>query len=228
MKTERRREGREERREREKQKEKDEWIPKTILGKKVKGGEISSMNEVIESKLPLIEPQILDYIFPDLEEKMVDFTKTTKVRRAGRQFSFRATVLIGDKKEFLGIGTGKHKEKWPAVRKATRRAKLNLTRIRKGCGSWECTCGTGHSIPFKVKGKASSVKIELMPAPKGTGLVVGNNIKDVFDFVGIRDVWSKTSGSTETKLNFIRATINALSKTTSLKVSDEIKKKVAK
>ena len=218
-----------ERREREKKKpEEMEWIPKTILGKKVKSGEITSMKEAIASKLPLLEPQIIDYLMPDLEEKMVDFKKTTKVRRAGRQFSFRATVLIGDKNEYIGIGTGKHKEKWPAIKKATRKAKLNLVKIRKGCGSWECTCGTGHSIPFKVTGRKGSVNITLMPAPKGTGLVVGNNIKEVFDFVGIKDVWSKTRGATDTKLNFIRATINALSQTTSMKVSEEIKKKVSK
>ncbi|MBU2100935.1 30S ribosomal protein S5 [Candidatus Micrarchaeota archaeon] len=220
-------EERKERR-REPQKEEIEWIPKTSLGKKVKSGEISSMNQAIESKLPLLEPQIIDFLLPDLEEKMVDFKKTTKVRRSGRMFSFRASVIVGDKNEFIGIGTGKHKEKWPAVKKATRRAKLNLIRVRKGCGSWECTCGTGHSIPFNVKGKGGSVKIELKPAPKGTGLVVGNNIKDVFVFVGIKDVWSKTRGATDTKLNFIRATINALSKTTSMKVSEEIRKKVSK
>ncbi len=208
--------------------EEEEWIPKTILGKKVKSGEINSMKEAMESKLPLIEPQITDYLLPDLEEKMVDFKKTTKVRRAGRQFAFRATVIIGDKNQYIGIGTGKHKEKWPAIRKATRKAKLNLTRTRKGCGSWECTCGTGHSIPFKVTGKSSSVKISLFPAPKGTGLVAGNDIQEVFRFVGIKDVWSKTRGATDTKLNFIRATINALSKTTSMKVSDEIRKKVSK
>ncbi len=222
------REDREKRKETQKKEELAEWIPKTTLGKKVKNGDIASMNEVIESKLPLIEPQIVDYLLPDLEEKMVDFKKTTKVRRAGRQFSFRATVLVGDKNQFIGAGTGKHKEKWPAVRKATRRAKLNLIRVRKGCGSWECTCGTGHSIPFKVKGSCGAVKIELMPAPKGTGLVVGNKIKDVFDFVGIKDVWSRTRGATDTRLNFIRATINALSKTTSMKVSEEIRKKALK
>lgn len=215
--------------EREKKKPEElEWIPKTILGKKVKSGEIGTMKEAMESKLPLIEPQIIDYLMPDLEEKMVDFKKTTKVRRSGRQFSFRATVIIGDKNEYIGIGTGKHKEKWPAIRKATRKAKLNLVKVRKGCGSWECTCGTGHSIPFKVTGKEGAVKITIIPAPKGTGLVVGNNIKDVFNFVGIKDVWSRTIGATDTKLNFIRATINALSQTTSMKVSDEIKKKVSK
>ena len=217
-----------ERKDKRKEREEIEWIPKTTLGKKVKSGEISSIKEAIESKLAYLEPEITDYLMPDLEEKMVDFKKTTKVRRAGRQFSFRATVIIGDKNEYIGIGTGKHKEKWPAIRKATRRAKLNLISVRKGCGSWECTCGTGHSIPFRVNGRNGAVKIELMPAPKGTGLVVGNHIKTVFEFVGIKDVWSKTRGSTSTKLNFIRATINALSKTTSMKISEEIKKKVSK
>ena len=68
----------------------------------------------------------------------------------------------------------------------------------------------------------------MLPAPKGTGLVVGNNIKDVFEFAGITDVWSNTLGSTDTKLNFVSAAIDALGKTTRMKVSNEIAKKEEK
>ena len=123
------------------------------------------------------------------------------------------------------MGTAKDKEKWPAIKKATNKAKLSLVRVRKGCGSWECTCGMPHSIPFQVKGKCASVRITLKPAPKGVGLVAGDNIKQVLEFVGIKDVWSETRGSTATKLNFVRATIDALSKTTGMKASEEMMKK---
>lgn len=205
----------------------EDWIPKTELGKKVKAGEITSIEEIFEKNLSILEPEIVDCLLA-LEEKMIEFTKTTRMTMAGRRFSFRAAVLVGNKNGYIGLGTAKDMEKFPALRKATRQAKLSIVRVRRGCGSWECTCGLSHSVPFKVNGKSSSVKIALLPAPKGTGLVVGDNIKDVFRFAGITDVWSNCFGSTDTKLNFVRAAIDALSKTTKMKVSSEIAKKEEK
>jgi small subunit ribosomal protein S5 len=211
----------------DKEKSLAEWIPKTGLGKKVQAGEITSIEDVFAKNIPILEPEIVDTLL-DLDEKMVDFQKTTRMIMAGRRFSFRATVLVGNHNGYVGIGIAKDVEKWPALRKAKRQAKLNLVKVRRGCGSWECTCGLGHSVPFKVTGKCASVKIALLPAPKGTGLVVGDNIKDVFKFAGITDVWSNTSGSTDTKLNFVRAALDALNKTTKMKVSNEIAKKEEK
>jgi len=215
------------RRKDDKEKTLAEWIPKTELGKKVRAGEITSIEEIFAKNLPILEPEIVDTLL-DLDEKMVDFKKTTRMIMAGRRFSFRASVLVGNHNGYVGIGIAKDVEKFPALRKAKRQAKLNLVKVRRGCGSWECTCGLGHSVPFKVTGKCSSVKIVLLPAPKGTGLVVGNNIKDVFEFAGIVDVWSNSSGSTDTKLNFVRAAIDALGKTTKMKASNEISKKEEK
>jgi small subunit ribosomal protein S5 len=194
-----------------------EWIPKTELGRRVKNGEITSLNEIIDANIPILEPEIVDFLLPGLEEKVVDFKKTTRVTRSGRHFSFRAAVLVGDKNEFVGIGIAKDAEKWPAVRKAARRARLNLKRVRRGNGSWESTSNLKNSIPFRVEGKCASVRVTLMPAPEGTGLVAADSIKDVLRFVGIKDVWSSTRGATGTKLNFIIATIDALSKTTQKK-----------
>lgn len=210
-----------------KEKELASWVPKTALGKKVLAGEITSMEEIIKNNQPVFEPEIVDYLMP-LEEKMIDFKKTTRVVRAGRKFSFRVSVLVGNKNGFVGIGTAKDNEKWPAVRKATRKAKTNLVKVRTGCGSWECTCGAGHSVPFKVSGKNASVRITFLPAPKGTGLVAGDAVKDVLKFAGIQDVWTKVSGATDTTLNFVKAAIDALSKTTKMKASEEIEKKGAK
>jgi len=222
------REGAEERRiaraEEKKAKELAEWVPKTELGKKVLAKEITSLDEVFKNNQPILEPEIVDYIMP-MEEKMIEFKKTTRVVRAGRKFSFRVTVLVGNKNGFVGVGTAKDNEKWPAVNKATRKAKLNLVRVRRGCGSWECICGTGHSVPFKVEGKNASVKITFLPSPKGTGLVAGDAVKDVLRFAGVTDVWTKVSGATDTRLNFVKAAIDALVKTTKMKVSDDIEKK---
>ncbi|MFH1257198.1 MAG: 30S ribosomal protein S5 [Candidatus Diapherotrites archaeon] len=203
----------------------DKWVPRTELGRKVKDKEISSLEEVFQKNYKIMEPQIVDSLLGDVHEKMIGFTKTTRVIAAGRQFSFRAAVIVGDGKSYVGVGTGKDRERWPAIRKAGKNAKLHLIKVRKGCGSWECTCGTSHSVPFKVEGSSSSVRVILYPAPKGTGLVIGDKVKDVLRFVGIRDVWSDTRGSTDTTLDFVQATINALSKTTSMKVSNDIEAK---
>jgi len=200
------------------------WVPKTALGKSVLAGKITSLEEIFNSNQPILEPEIVDYLMP-MEEKMVEFRKTTRVVRAGRKFSFRVAVLVGNKNGFVGIGTAKDDDKWPAIKKATKKAKLNLVKVRRGCGSWECTCGTGHSVPFKVSGKNASVKVTFLPAPKGTGLVAGEAVKDVLLFAGVTDVWTKVKGATDTRLNFLKAAIDALKKTTKMKVSNAIEKK---
>jgi small subunit ribosomal protein S5 len=87
---------------------------------------------------------------------------------------------------------------------------MNIIPVRRGCGSWECTCGEPHSLPFTVYGKAGSVEVVLFPAPKGTGLVVGPALKTLLTFAGIRDVWSRTKGATYTSENFIKAGYMAL------------------
>ncbi|MAG21985.1 MAG: 30S ribosomal protein S5 [Candidatus Diapherotrites archaeon] len=209
----------------EKEKELTAWIPKTRLGKKVKAGEITSIEEIFKENTPVQEPEIIDILL-NLEETVVDVKKTTRVVRAGRKFSFRVAVLVGNKNGVIGLGTAKDAEKWPAVKKAARKAKLNLVQIARSCGSWECTCSIQHSVPFRVSGKNAAARITLLPAPRGVGLVVGDNIKDVLRFAGVSDVWCKVTGATSTKLNFIRATIDALSKTTKMKASNAITKKM--
>lgn len=206
----------------------ENWVPKTELGKKVKSGEIGSLEQLFDLNFPVLETEIIDALASDLNEELVEFSKTTRVVRSGRIFSFRASVLVGNKNGFVGIGSAKDKEKIAAIRKATNSAKLNLVKVRRGCGSWECTCGMQHSIPFKVDGRCASVKIKLMPAPKGIGLVAGDNIKTVFKFAGISDIWAESRGSTGTKLNFVKAAVDALSKTSGMKMSDSIKKKLEK
>ncbi len=219
---EREKSKREERRE----KELVEWVPRTELGRKVLNGEIKSLEEILSTNRKIMEPEIANYL-QELEEKVIDVQKTARVVRAGRKFSFRVAVLVGNRQGIVGLGTAKDKEKWPAVRKAAKNAKLNLVIVKRGCGSWECTCNEEHSVPFKVVGKNASVRVTLYPAPKGVGLVVGDNIKPVMEFAGIKDVWSKTSGSTDTTLNFVRAALNALENISKVKVSEDMEKKLA-
>ena len=180
------------------------WVPKTELGKKVMAGEITDINHIFDQNLAVLEPEIIDKLL-DLEEKVVDVKKTTRVIESGRKFAFRVTTLVGNRSGIVGIGVAKDTEKWPAIRKASKNARMHLIRVRRGCGSWECGCGAAHTVPFKVIGKSASVRVTFLPAPRGVGLVAGNAIKDVLIFAGITDVWTKVRGATDTKLNFIQA-----------------------
>ncbi len=202
-----------------------DWVPKTELGKKVLSGQVKSLEEILKKGNKIQEPEIVDYL-TDLKEEIIDIRKTTRVVRAGRKFSFAAAILVGDENGVIGLGTAKDKERLQAIKKAAKKARLEIIKIDKGCGSWECQCGTKHSIPFKTEGKSGSVKMILSPAPKGTGLVVGKNVKIIFQFAGIKDVWSKTFGSTDTRLSFVRATIDALKNINNMKLSNDIERKI--
>ncbi|MEM4662593.1 MAG: 30S ribosomal protein S5 [Candidatus Diapherotrites archaeon] len=208
----------------EKTKSIENWVPKTELGREVINGKIKSLEELLLSNRRIMEPEIVDYLEPNLESVVIDVRKTARVVRAGRKFSFRVGVVVGNRNGIVGFGTAKDKEKWPAVKKATANAKMNLILVKRGCGSWECGCGEKHSIKFKVSGQCASVRVTLIPAPKGVGLVVGRNAKPVFELAGIKDIWSKTKGNTPIKLNFVGACIDALKKTTKLKEPDVIVK----
>lgn len=212
----------------ERQKGIENWTPKTEAGKMVKRGEISTLEELWAKNLPIMESEIVDMLLPKLEEKVVDTRKTAYVRRSGRKFNFSAFVLVGDKNKYIGFGMGSDKERFPAIRKAIRDAKLNMIAVKIGSGSWEDFSDTTKSVPFKVTGKCSSVRVTLHPAPKGTGLVVGSNIQDVFRLAGITDVWGQTKGSSSTKLNFVRAAYNALEELNKVRMSPDIERKLTR
>lgn len=204
-----------------------DWNPKTEAGRLVKQGDISTMEELWARNLPIKEEPIVDLLIPDLMDKLIDTRKTAYVRSSGRKFNFSAFVLVGDGKKYIGLGMGSDKERFPAIRKATRNAKMNLMPVRTGSGSWEDFSKTTRSVPFKVTGRSGSVRVTLHPAPRGTGLVVGQQIQDVFRFAGITDVWGQTRGSSDTKLNFVRAAYNALERLNRVRISPDIERKFA-
>ena len=209
-----------------KERELADWAPKTALGKQVKNGTITTIDEIFSKGYKIREPEIVDSLLQIVEE-VVDTAKTTRVVRAGRKFSFRVTVLVGNKDGYLGVGTGKDVDRFPAINKAKRDAKLNLVKIYRGSGSWEeQPTNDRHSIPFKVTGQSGSVRVNLMPAPKGTGLAVGHNIRKVMEFAGIQNVWGKAKGNSGNTLNFVRAAINALEQTGKVKLSKDVLRKI--
>ncbi len=195
----------------------DEWVPKTRLGKLVAEGKIKSMDEAIASGLPLKEPEIVDVLLPDLDDEVLDISMVQRMTDSGRRTKFRVTVVVGNRNGYVGVGVGKASQVAPAIQKAINNAKLNIFKVQRGCGSWECGCGTEHSIPCKVTGSAGSVRVTLIPGPKGLGLVAGNVSKKVLEFAGIKDVWTFTKGKTKTTINFAKATYDALKQTMYIK-----------
>ena len=187
-----------------------EWQPKTKLGRMVKKGEIVSIDEIFKQSLKISEEQIIDALVPNLEDEVININLVQRQTDAGEKSRFKACVAVGNRNGLVGIGEAKTKEIGPAIRKAITTAKLNLSPIRRGCGSWECSCHDPHSIPFKVRGKTGNVAVEAKPAPKGLGLASGNIAKIVFELAGITDIWTKTFGETRTTPNYAKATFEAL------------------
>jgi len=188
----------------------EEWKPRTKLGWMVKEGKITSIDEIFALNLKIKEPEIVDYLLPNLKYEILDVTLVQKMTDAGRRTKFRVLVVVGNEDGYVGLGLGKAKQLRVAIEKALIDAKLNIIPVRRGCGSWECNCSEPHSVPFVVEGKSGSVRVKLIPAPLGTGLVAGDAAKVVLRMAGIRDVWTWSKGETRTTMNFAKAVFNAL------------------
>ena len=197
----------------------EEWEPKTNLGRIVKEGNITDIDEIFEKGLPIMELEIVDALLQDLEEEVMDVNLVQRMHKSGRKVNFRVIVAVGNKNGYVGLGQGKAKEVGPAIRKAVDDAKFNIIKVRRGCGDWCCVCGKEHTVPFKVEGKVGSVRVTLMPAPGGVGLVLGNVGKTILRLAGIDDVWSQTRGQTQTTLNFAGAVFEALKHLSTVKAS---------
>jgi small subunit ribosomal protein S5 len=212
------------------------WKPVTELGRKVKEGTVTDIEEVFSLGENILEAEIVNTLLPSLEEDLLligqakgkfgggqrrIFRQTQKKTREGNKIQFMTCALVGNKNGYVGIATGKSKETVPARDKSKRKARLNLIRIRRGCGSWECNCREPHSIPFAIEGNCGSSRIKLMPAPKGKGLCVEKECAKILEMAGIKDIWSKTSGQTKTKLNLISALIDALKKLNQVKIKPD-------
>jgi len=194
------------------------WQPQTRLGRKVVEGDIETMEEALNSGLPLKEPELVDQLLPGLEDEVLDINMVQRMTDSGRRVKFRAVVVVGNRNGYIGFGQGKDVQVGDAIRKAITDAKTNLIKVRRGCGSWECGCGTNHSIPMQVEGSAGSVRVTLKPAPLGIGLVTGEISRKVLELAGIKDTWTFSRGQTRTTINFAKATFNALKATNMIRL----------
>ena len=199
-----------------------EWVPRTRLGKMVKEGKIKSISEVLGTRMPIRESGIVDTLLPNLEDEVIEIKMVQKMSDSGRKVKFAATVVIGNKDGYVGMGHGKARETGDAIEKAIGNAKINVVEIKRGCGSWECGCGRSHTLPFRVMGKSGSVRVYLKPAPQGVGLAIGDIPKKVLTIAGIQDTWGFSEGHTKSTVNFAFATFNALKETAKFKINEKL------
>ena len=183
----------------------EEWRPRTYVGRLVKEGKIKSIDDIFRLNLPIKEVEIVDYFLPDLKHEIVNINIVQRQTDAGEVSQFQVLAVVGNEDGYVGVGIGKARQVSVAIEKAIKEAKLNIIPVRRGCGSWKCSCNDPHSVPFKVEGKCGSVRVRLIPAPKGVGLVAGDPAKVVLRLAGIKDVWTWTKGETRTTVNFVKA-----------------------
>jgi small subunit ribosomal protein S5 len=216
--------------------DKEGWQPKTALGEKVKSGEITSIDQILDNGIAILEAEIVDVLLPNLQMDLLPigqskgkfgggkrtiWRQVQKKTAEGNKPHFAALAVVGNKNGYIGIGYGKARETVPAREKAVRNAKLNVIKIRRGSGSWESVAPEANSIPFAVEGRCGSVRVKLMPAPKGTGLVIEKTGKVLMEFAGVKDIYSKTFGHTKTKLNAIKSFFEALKQLSEVKVQQK-------
>lgn len=139
----------------------------------------------------------------EFEQKLLDVRRTARMMAGGRRFSFRAVVIIGNKKGKVGVGVAKGADVTMAVEKAVRQAKKNLIEI---------PITDDGSIGHRVEAKYSAAKVMLKPAVKGRGIIAGGTVRTICNLAGMTNISTKIIGRTTNQLNNARATILALKK----------------
>jgi small subunit ribosomal protein S5 len=135
----------------------------------------------------------------EMDERVVEIARVAKVVKGGRRFSFRVTVVAGDNRGSIGVGTGKANAVPDAMRKATEKARRNMHKVNL----------FGSTIPHEVLGVVSGSKVLLKPASQGTGVIAGGGVRAVLEAAGISDILTKSLGSSNL-LNVVYATMSAL------------------
>lgn len=137
----------------------------------------------------------------EMEQRIIDIARVTRVMAGGKRMRFRATVAIGDKKEKIGVGVAKGADVTLAINKAVNKAKKNLVKSPI----------VNDTIPCQIREKFKAAKILLKPAPAGTGIIAGGAMRQVLELSGIQNIVGKNLGSNN-KINIVYATISALAK----------------
>ncbi|MEM4580895.1 MAG: 30S ribosomal protein S5 [Candidatus Korarchaeum sp.] len=188
------------------------WVPRTWVGRLVAEGKIRSLEEILRRGIPIQEPEIVDTLVPGLKEEVIEVIRVQRQTDAGELTQLRVVAAVGDGMNYVGVGKGKGKEFSVALADAIRNAKLNMIKVRKGCGSWECGCGRPHSIAAAVTGASGSVRVTLLPAPRKLGIAGNETAKIVLGLGGLQDVRIFSKGHTRNRMNYAFALHDALRK----------------
>ncbi len=135
----------------------------------------------------------------ELDERIVDIARVSKVVKGGRRFGFRVVVVVGDNNGQVGVGVGKARNVPDAIRKGAAQARRNMKSIVM----------MGSTIPHEILCKHGGTKVLLRPASRGTGLIAGGGVRAVVEAAGVKDILSKSLGSSNI-LNVVMATIKGL------------------
>eukprot|EP00918_Siedleckia_nematoides_P029912 GHVU01064483.1.p1 GENE.GHVU01064483.1~~GHVU01064483.1.p1 ORF type:complete len:285 (+),score=53.30 GHVU01064483.1:108-962(+) len=206
-----------------------EWTPVTKLGRLVKLGKITKLEEIYVHSLPIREHQIIDQIFYNMggvgpagggddafgrggkveaiKDEVMKVLTVQKQTKAGQRTRHKAFVTVGDYNGHVGLGVKCAKEVATAIRGAIAAAKLSIIPVRRGY--WGNKIGLPHTVPMKVSGKCGSVRVRLIPAPRGTLVVGAPTTKKILGFAGVNDCFTSSSGSTKTRGNFMKVYIYA-------------------
>lgn len=171
---------------------------------------VSSIEEVYLHSLPIKEFQIVDQFFApgELKDDVMQIHPVQKMTSAGQRNRFVCHVLVGDTNGHIGLGSKCAKEVATAIRGGIIAAKLALIPVRRGY--WGGRIGLPHTVPMKVHGKCGSVRVRLIPAPRGSGVVGSPVCKKMLAFAGVADAFSASCGHTKTKANYMQACFEAL------------------
>lgn len=192
------------------QEELNAWVPRTKIGELVKNRQITSIEEIFAAGKPIKEVEIIETLLPNLQNKVLEIASVQRMTKNSRKQKYRVTAVVGDMNGHVGVGTAKDVEVKPAIASAIKNAKMKIIPVRFGCGSWECSCGTKHTLPLKTIGKCGSSEVVLKPAPRGVGIVANKVVRSVLLLSGLKDVWSFSRGRTRDIYNVAISTYKAL------------------
>lgn len=147
-------------------------------------------------------------VLGELEERVVSINPVSKTVKGGRNRSFSALVVVGDGQGHVGAATGKAKEVADAIRKGIDKAKKNMIKVPI----------VGTTIPHEVTARYAGARVIMRPASEGTGVIAGGPMRAVLECAGVRDVLTKSLGSSN-PMNVVKATIEGLK---SLRTAEEV------